>query len=401
MTSIKQKLGAILVLSLFLLSVIPAGLAEEVKGTIDTEVKAEAHLDSNAADAEVKTQAKTEVEAENNNSEVKDNHSSQKEKAGKMMKRDVKQLKQVFANARERLENAKENFEAAKEEQHQQREKVVELNKKVKLCNSERKDCAELKTELRLGVKNHLTKSVQVVERSLEKLTSTVEKMEDLPTDEKEHALTLIAGLNTELEAQKAKIDAFTANTTQEEIRAAIKDLKELNQKVHKLQRRLVGLLVEAKLHVLVDKHAELHTQMQARIDAAAAKGINVTELESVLAEFDAKAEMLKQDYEAASLKWTEADTNSDFDQFNQQVRDAQHKVREDLQDSKQILRQFVADYRDQQGNHEVDEKVGTQENDNETSADDKTGEQKNDQEDTDNQTSVDVNASADTAIQG
>src|SRR3989344_3997141 len=258
MTSIKQKLSVLLVLSLFLLSVIPAGLADEGKNV------AEVAVDSDAADAEVKTESKTEVETEDNDSEVKEKTEIKTEmkegrlKSAKLVKREVKELKRDLHKAREKLEEAKEHFREAKEEQHEQREKVLDLDKKVKECKSERKNCEELKLELRTGVKNHLLKSVQVVQRSLDKLSKTVEKMEDLSDEEKDAALSLVSDLQAQLEAQKTKIEGFTNETTQEEIRATIKDLKELNQKANKLQRRLVGLMVNAKLHVLVEKHEEL-----------------------------------------------------------------------------------------------------------------------------------------------
>src|SRR3989344_4240942 len=380
MTSIKQKLSVLLVLSLFLLSVIPAGLADEGKNV------AEVAVDSDAADAEVKTESKTEVETEDNDSEVKEKTEIKTEmkegrlKSAKLVKREVKELKRDLHKAREKLEEAKEHFREAKEEQHEQREKVLDLDKKVKECKSERKNCEELKLELRTGVKNHLLKSVQVVQRSLDKLSKTVEKMEDLSDEEKDAALSLVSDLQAQLEAQKTKIEGFTNETTQEEIRATIKDLKELNQKANKLQRRLVGLMVNAKLHVLVEKHEELHAGMQARIDALAAKGVDVSELEAILADFDAKTETLKQDYEAAKQQWINSKDTANFDQFNRALRDAQHQVREDLQETKHLLRQFVAKY------HELAKDL--QENETEENETAEESEQENN-------ASVEINASA------
>ena len=364
MTSFKQKLSALLVLSLFLLSVIPAGLADKGKSMVDVKVDAEAEVESDAADAEVKTESKTEVESEGSDSETEEEVEVKTEEKDGEVKEEVKiktrtkdglktvskvkrELKFDLHKARERLEDAKERFQEAKEKQREHREKVLELHKKVKRCDAETEDCAALKLELRMGVKNHLLKSAQVVGRSLEKLTKTVEKMEDLSEEEQQNALDLIADLEAELEAQKAKIDSFTNETSQEEIRTAIKDLKELNQKVHQLQRRLVGLLVNAKLHVLVEKQAELHAGMQARIDALAETGADVSELEAILAEFDAKVEELKQDYETAKQKWMEAKTAEDFDQFNRNLREAQHQVRKDLQEIKQILREFLKEHKE------------------------------------------------------
>ncbi len=360
-----------LVLSLFLLSIIPAGLAEEGSSNlVDVEVDAEAEVESDAADAEVKSESKTEVKSEDSEEEVKvkteEKDGEVKEEVEiktktrdgvKSVTRVKKELKVDLGKARERLEDAKERFHEAKEKQREHRAKVLELHKKVKRCDAETEECAALKLELRVGVKNHLQKSAQVVERSLEKLTKTVEKMEDLSEEEKESALSLIAELEAELDAQKAKIDSFTNETSQGEIRATIKDLKELNQKVHKLQRRMVGLLVNAKLHVLVEKQADLHASMQAKIDAAAASGADVTELKAILAEFDTKVAELEEDYQKAQEQWMKAKDAEDFDQFNRELRAAQHEVRKDLQEIKKILRNFLAEYKElTKGSDDADE---------------------------------------------
>ncbi len=387
MTSYKQKICALLVLSLFLLSVIPMGLADEESGNVlNVQVDAEVELDSDAADVEVNSESKTEVETEENDSEVEEKGEVKtKVKNGSLNKgmrinKEVKELRVGLQKARERLEEAKEKYKEAMENQRENRQKVLDLSKELKRCNTNKKDCAALRVNLKTGVKNHLLKSVQVVERSLEKLTKTVEKIEDLSEEEKGYALDLIADLNAELEAQKAKINAFTPETSPEEIRAAIKDLKELNQKVHKMQRRLVGLLVNSKLYVLVQKHAEIRTGMQARIDVLAATGADVSELEATLAEFDAKVEELKQDYETAKQKWMEAKDAEDFDQFNRDLREAQHEVRKDLQEIKEILRKFLKEHK------EI--KEGSEE----------TSDEENESEEAESNTSLEVNASTEAA---
>ncbi|MEK6905926.1 MAG: hypothetical protein AABX24_05995 [Nanoarchaeota archaeon] len=396
MTSFKQKICAMLVLSLFLLSVIPMGLADE-ESLVEVSVEAEAEIDSDAADVEVKTESKTEVEAEENESEAEvkteENGKTKEEvrirakvKNG-LLRGEIKREVKALQKARERLEEAKEKYKEAMENLREHRQKVLDLSKVIKRCNSEKKDCAALKADLKTGVKNHLLKSVQVVERSLEKLTKTVEKIEGLSEEEKGYALSMIADLNTELEAQKAKIDVFTPETSQEEIRAAIKDLKELNQKVHKMQRRLIGLLVNSKLYVLVQKHAEIRTGMQARIDALAATGADVSELEATLAEFDAKVEELKQDYETAKQKWMEAKDAEDFDQFNHDLREAQHEVRKDLQEIKEILRKFLKEHKEIK---EGSEEASDEENENEEVE----NEDESDNEEAESNTSLEVNAS-------
>ncbi len=400
MTSLKQKLIVILVVSLFMLSILPVGLADEGKKVLEFESdEEESDAEDDADDDnEVNSESKSEVETEDDDSEDKEKEvkfevkNKTRVKNGSL-KREIKQNAEVLKIARERLEEAKERFKNATEDQREHRQKVLDLDKAVKRCNPKNDDCALLKGELRVGVKNHLLKSVQVVQRSLEKLTKTVEKMEDLSEEEKEFALSLVADLQAELDTQKTNIDSFTNETSQEDIRAAIKDLKELNQKAHKMQRKLVGLLVNAKLNVLVEKNAELQAGMQARIDALAETGADVSELEAILAEFEAKSAELEQDFKTAQEKWMEAKDAEDFDQFNRELREAQHKVREDLQESKKILREFLAKYKElTEGTEDTEEEVP----ENETEED---SEGVNESEEAENETESDSDVESDTGV--
>lgn len=346
-----QKISALLVLTIFVLSVLPAGLADEGNDSDENEVE-------NGSEMEV------EVKDDNEKTEVKVREKVKAEVKG--LKRELKEVRKEAKNAKERYEKAKENFKEAREKQQEHREKVLELNAKVKRCKED-EDCTLLKADLRLGIKTHLEKTVQVVTRALEKLQNKVEGMEDLSDEEEEHALSLISELEVGLETIKLKIAGFTNETPQEEVRATIKELKELTQKVNKLQRRIVGLLVNAKLQVLVEKHLALHEAMQARIDFLAEQGADVTALEAILVEFDLKVEELQADFEIAQEMWMNIDTTEDFDQFNRELRQAQHEVREDLKETRKLLREFVKTYKDIAGNLKEENETEEETPENET----------------------------------
>lgn len=337
-----QKMSAMLVLALFILGILPAGLADE------TEV----NEDDKENDDEKITKSKTEGKGK---------------ASSKELKREIKTFQKDVKDAKEKYEKAKEQFKEAKEKQKEHLEKLHGLNKAVKGCDAESENCTALKSELRLGVKNHLEKTVQVVERSLEKLRNKIESIEDLSEPEKESALSLIAEMELELNAAKLKIEGFTAETPKEEIRATIQELKDLTQKVNQLQRRMVGLLVNAKLRTLVGKHLDLHDAMQVRIDFLTEQGADVSALAEILAEFDVKVEELQADFKIAQEMWMNIDVTEDFDQFNRELREAQHDVRKDLQETRESLRDFVAAYRkiaaDLKAENETEESEEAQEN--------------------------------------
>ena len=220
------------------------------------------------------------------------------------------------------------------------------MNKAVKSrdAESEKLHCLEIRAAF--GCKKPFRENCAGSRKISEKLRNKIGGIEDLSEEEKEHALSLIAEIELELDVIKLKIEGFTAETPKEEISATIKELKELTQKVNQLQRRMVGLLVNAKLRTLVEKHLDLHDVMQERIDHLAEQGADVIALTEILAEFDVEVEELQTDFEIAQEMWMNIDVTDDFDTFNRELRKAQHEVRKDLLETRESLRDFVAAYK-------------------------------------------------------
>ena len=108
----------------------------------------------------------------------------------------------------------------------------------------------------------------------------------------------------------------------------------------------MVGLLVNAKLRTLVEKHLDLHDVMQERIDHLVEQGADVIALTEILAEFDVEVEELQTDFEIAQEMWMNIDVTDDFDTFNRELRKARHEVRKDLLETRESLRDFVAAYK-------------------------------------------------------
>ncbi|MEK6969121.1 MAG: hypothetical protein AABW48_01705 [Nanoarchaeota archaeon] len=321
-----KKFGAVLVLALFLLSILPVALAEK---------------DSNEGNK--KGQVIGSAVNDNDQESNVDKLVSVAQKAEK----GLQAAKQQIRDAQEDYPKLKENFQEVKRVQKEQREQVAKLDKDAKKCDSQTEECKKVKSELKLGVKNHLQKTSDVVNRALDKLANRIENMEGLSTEEKDSALLLITNLRVELAPIQEKVAAFTEETTKEEIRAAIKEMQDVADKARKLQRQLVGLMINAKLHQLIVKHEEFRNGMQSRIDTLKEAGADVQELESLLKRFDEQIAALKNDYAVAQNRWLEVNTTEDFDEFVRNLHKAQHFVRNDLTDTKQTLREFIQKYKE------------------------------------------------------
>lgn len=348
-----QITGAILVLVLFLLSIVPAVFAYSDSSDISVEEKNDDNKEDNPVDKALKKVSEVSERVQNGFEKAENNFNKAetarerlleaREKSEKGLERAKEQLKQV----REDYSKLKDKYEDAKQLQKEHKKKLNKLKDDSKTCNPKVDDCKRKKDALKLGVKNHLLKTVYVVERALEKLTNRIEEIRGLSDEDKDSSLVLIADLEKELAEVQAKINSFTNETSQEEIKGVIKELKEIAKKAQTLQRRVVSLLINAKLGQLVDKHEEYRNGMQARIDTLTAEGKDVSSLEALLAEFDAKVEEMKKNYAIAQNKWQNQDTAGDFDEFVRDMRNAQHKVQKDIVETKKILKDFIHDFRD------------------------------------------------------
>ncbi|MEW5896284.1 MAG: hypothetical protein AB1668_01200 [Nanoarchaeota archaeon] len=331
------KASTIIMLAVFLLSIIPLALAEAADENTDKIVNE--NIAENTA-----TDEKTDA---NTNSETNINilpglqPRLLKEKAEERLEFARGQLQKT----RERYLKAKENYQEARRLHNEHKQKLLEINRRAKACNSQLQDCTAIKNELKTGVENHLLKTIDVVERALDKLTGQIEDLEGLSSEEKETALSKITALKEKLTAEEEKISSFNNDTPKEEINTAIADLKQIAKDARKLQRRTAALLVNAKLSKLIEKHEEFRNGMQMRIDTLKAEGADVSKLESLLADFDKKTETLKEDYQRVQEKWGYADTASDFDAWVKDLKEAQNNVRDDLRETKFILRDFLKEY--------------------------------------------------------
>ncbi len=334
-----KKFGAVLVLALFLLSIIPVALAE--KG-----------LDSDNTKG---LRFANEVNGDNNHDETdsNDKEDSEQSKVDKLVgvaqkaEKGLQAAKQQIRDAQEEYPKLKENFQEAKRVQKEQREQVTKLDKDAKKCDPQTEECKKIKSDLKLGVKNHLQKTSDVVNRALDKLANRIENIAGLTVEEQEGALALVTSLRAELSPVQEKVAAFTAETTKEEIRTAIKEMQDIADKARKLQRRLVGLMINAKLNQLIAKHEEFRNGMQSRIDTLKEAGADVQGLELLLNRFDEQIVALKGDYAVAQNRWLEVNTTEDFDEFIRNLHNAQHFVRNDLTETKKTLRDFIQQYKE------------------------------------------------------
>jgi len=151
--------------------------------------------------------------------------------------------------------------------------------------------------------------------------------------------LARLDNLTADLTATREKVDGLTKNSTVEEIRTVIKEVKETWKEIRKEERRIVALLAHAKLGEVVEKHEGLVQSMQARIDNLAKQGADTTELETIKAEFETLLAKIREDYNTAKEEWQAAeDKKAALDAW----KDVQQNVRDGMKEARELLRDFT-----------------------------------------------------------
>ncbi|MBT4651212.1 hypothetical protein HOC13_01695 [Candidatus Woesearchaeota archaeon] len=300
-----NKLMAILMLTIFLISLAPLALAEDSEDQLPT-----------------KPLPKT-----------------------KELKKVVENTKEKLIKTREQYQQLKERHEQAKEKFAEQKERIIQFGEKIKDCKEDTEQCKGLKSELKVGVKTHLLRTADVILKSLEKLEDRIENSENLSEEEKQEALSKLAEDKAELEAKIAEVEALSEDASAEELREAIKELKDLWQNLKQSQQFYITQLTNHKMENLVGKHRDILVAMDNRIATIEEQGVeNLEELKAIREEFSESVNKLEEDFADSEEAWKNA-KDSPSRESVEAAHQAQKLVREDLKETKDLLREFVQEF--------------------------------------------------------
>ncbi len=257
-------------------------------------------------------------------------------------RREIKEeTKQKIKELRGKFEEAKAGYRSAKELLQERKSVLTELKQKVQDCQ-DGEECKLKKTELRKGVRNHLRATLNVIDRSLAQIGSRVADSEALSEEQKEEALAALAEAVAKVGEKKEAIAALPEDATNEELKAAIKELKDAWREIKQTQQWVLASLMNSKIDALVEKHENYVLKMAEKISRLEEEGLDVGSLVELKNEFQAKLEVLKEDKAVLDEKWLAFKTSDDKKEALKQMLEAQKKVKEDLKEMQELLKQFV-----------------------------------------------------------
>jgi len=364
MAKFMKKFTALVILVIFVLSVVPMAFAEENTQTTETILSETEEITQTDGTALTNGSSYETIPSatEKDIRDTRDTINTIKEEIKEESKTSpfkvpTEKVKPKFLvkKATEKLLQAKNKYLLAKEKHTQAKEKFLEhkiiltkLKKQAETCQGQEKPetCKESKLELKLGVRNHLIKTSVLIINSLEKLRSQIESSHVLTEEEKEITLNSIIRQQELLKIKIGKIEALTEESTNAEIKTQIKELKEFWINAKKVQRMILVELINSKLKHLVEKHSEYINSMQMRIDDLAEQGVDASELEDILAVFKVEVINLKDDYEKSENVWERLKNAEDYKTAHTKVRESHAKVREDLKETRVLVRKFMEVYK-------------------------------------------------------
>lgn len=343
MTNIIKKTISVLLLMVLITSMMPFALAKQTGRTeqrMDSETKAEMkttfNSKSNINESEFELREKVEIkERWREKKEQLEERTEQQQERIAAAKIKVAEAREKVAELDQNFAEAKHNYAAAKETYHRQKKTVLELRQKAQKCI---KNCEEKEHQLQRGIKTHLIRTNQLLEKSIEQVLNRLEHA-PITAEEKEEAAKILLVLQQRLAEQQKKIEALPEAASNDELREAIADLKTMWKEVHRVQQRVITLLTQAKLSSLYEKYQEYLNGMDLRIASLENEEIDVSELRIIRNQFEKHIQQFNLHLAVAEKIWIEAKTGRDV--LNE-LHQRQRQMKESIKETKRLLHEFL-----------------------------------------------------------
>ncbi len=319
LTKMKLKnIVAAIVLVLFAASILPAALAKEEQNS------------------PVITQGK-----------MMDGLKEKKAQEMKQLERE-QGLQQKKKEVHEQMQELREMYHAKKEIYLKNREALHEMRLKA-ACKEDSESCMLEKEKFYQGVEQHLLKTLELIDASLERLVQQVESSPVLTEEERLEALASLQSWEERLDAKRADLEALDGQgITRKELKAQTKELKKLWHETRSMQRKLLASMISARHENIVNTYLRYGDKLEERLEQLKTGGADITEAEVLLADYRQKVEEVKITSSEAKLAWQEAKVQGTTEAL-QSAREKQEQFRKVSQEVKQVLRDLLQELRELQ----------------------------------------------------
>jgi len=269
----KKKLIALIVMSIFLLSIVPMAFAENGRSSGRNRLEVERE-DEN----EVEHETETEIEDSGDDS-LDDSRLKAKEK--------IKLKKIEYLKSREEFVKLKLKVREGKSEAEKTRTKL--------------RSCADVATDDCSNAKGkyneHISEVVQLVITKLEELKANMQSIESADADVATNAASKVDALIFEL---NSKLEAVKSAATKEEYKNALMELKDSVKKAQDYIRAFLPQTFNYRLGGVLIKAEQLGARLEKLLQKAKERGKDVTKVTPLVESFKKTLGESKQKFEEA-----------------------------------------------------------------------------------------------------
>jgi len=257
--------------------------------------------------------------------------------------------------ARTNFLKAKDNFLKARERYEDAHQKFSEAKLKVRECKEEEtEECMEIKEQIREHAKESLTAIADRILEHLDKLKAKVESNEDLSEEEAAEIIAKIEEQKTSIEEAKNIIET---SETKEEVIEAAKTLKNAWSRIKSRVKLNAARTVNARIGGIIVKSKQLEVKLEKTLERMAENGKDTSRVETLITDFNTKIETAKTSYESALEKFEEAkETTPPDTDLIQEGQDLMKEANKSLQEANKVLRDIIKSIKQADGEEELEE---------------------------------------------
>jgi len=319
-----KKYGAIFVLALLLLSIMPMAFADDAQeGTGTTE-----------------TQNDTQATADAGN--ITNTTEHVKGQLREKVHEQIQTYKAKVNETREKIQVIRKNYQEVRQAYITERDKFKELKKEYASCKNDSTDaCKGKRQDIITGSKTYLLNAADLVLKELENLKEKTTASTELTEEQKSSIIADLDAKIQEVTDARVTIENLNDNSTRQEVNDAAKQIRQAWQETKDALKLHTSKLVVAKLGNIIAKTETLETKLYNIRDKLTEKGKDVSKLNAVLDEFKAKVDDAKAKYEAMQEKLSNAKP-SDMGTVSKDVHQLFTEAKQSLKDARDLLRQVV-----------------------------------------------------------
>jgi hypothetical protein len=191
--------------------------------------------------------------------------------------------------------------------------------------------------------RSFLDKTIERMELHLDIMESWVERIQ-ISEGRKELILEDIEEKRSQLEEYKLQIDS---SEDLESLRELAKEIKDSWHNFKPTAKHISGELLTAKIGNIVEDSENLAISLQEKLNNLDSGDEKVIEMQELLDEFNLKVILAKEQYDLAQEAYSNIDSVSDADNLFQETKEFVFAAKDYLREAHQILRELVKEYRD------------------------------------------------------